>query len=136
MKDIFNSLNKLLLIYAKDQRYKYYFFISLNLLVTFLEIISLGLLFPFLSLIIDPNFIIKFQGYNIYFLKDLNFNQILILLLILLMGFFLLKNIIIGFINLAQIKYSVFLQNKIATTLLKKYLFSEYLFHKKMTLLS
>ena len=131
MKDIFNSLNKLLLIYAKDQRYKYYFFISLNLLVTFLEIISLGLLFPFLSLIIDPNFIIKFQGYNIYFLKDLNFNQILILLLILLMGFFLLKNIIIGFINLAQIKYSVFLQNKIATTLLKKYLFSEYLFHKK-----
>ena len=92
--------------------------------------LSLGILFPFLSLIVDPNFIIEIKKYNINFINDLTLNQILISFLFLLMMLFLIKNILIGLLSWAQIKYSLYLQNEVATTLLKKYIYSNYLFHK------
>ena len=130
MINLFKSLNEFLKIFAKENKLKYYFFIFFNLFITLLEMLSLGILFPFLSLIIDPNFIIKIKKYNISLINDLALDQILILLLFLLMILFLIKNFIIGFLSWAQIKYSVYLQNQIATSLLKKYINSDYLFHK------
>lgn len=130
MKDTFKSLNNFLTIFAKEKKLKYYYFIFFNLFITLLEMLSLGILFPFLSLIIDPSFIIKIKKYNINFINDLAFDQILVFLLLLLMLIFLIKNFIIGFLSWAQIKYSLYLQNQIATSLLKKYISSDYLFHK------
>lgn len=124
------SLNKFLTIFAKKKKITYYYFILFNLFITLLEMLSLGILFPFLSLIIDPNFITKIKKYNINFINDLALDQILVFLLILLMMLFLIKNFIIGLLSWAQIKYSLYLQNQIATSLLKKYISSDYLFHK------
>lgn len=125
-----HSLNKFLTIFAKEKKITYYYFILFNLFITLLEMLSLGILFPFLSLIIDPNFITKIKKYNINFINDLALDQILVFLLILLMMLFLIKNFIIGLLSWAQIKYSLYLQNQIATSLLKKYISSDYLFHK------
>ena len=130
MGDIFYSLNKFLTIFAKEKKNKYYSFIFYNLFITFLEMLSLGILFPFLSLIIDPQFISKINSYDIKFVNQLSYNEVLILLLILLVILFILKNIIIGFLSWDQIKYSMYLQNNVATSLLKKYIFNNYLFHK------
>ena len=130
MKDIFYSLDKFLTIFAKDKKFKYYYFIFFNLFITFLEMLSLGILFPFLSLVVDPDFMLKIKKYNITYINELTLDQILIFLLFLLMVLFLIKNIIIGLLSWLQIKYSLYLQNQIATKLLKKYIVSDYLFHK------
>ena len=130
MKKIFRSLNNFLTIFAKEKKSKYYYLIIFNLIIVFLEMLSLGLLFPLLSLIVDPNFILKIYKYNNVFINDLSLNQILILILILILTLFFLKNIIIGLLSWIQIEYSLYLQNEIATSLLKKYIFSDYLFHK------
>jgi len=130
MRGIFYSLNQFLTIFAKEKKLTYYYFIFFNLFITLLEMLSLGILFPFLSLIIDPSFIIKIKKYDINFINDLALDQILVFLLILLMLLFLIKNFIIGLLSWAQIKYSLYLQNQIATSLLKKYIISDYLFHK------
>ena len=130
MKETFNSLNNFLTIFAKEKKIKYYYFLFFNLFIAFLEMLSLGILFPILSLIVDPNFIIEIKKYNINFINDLTLNQILISFLFLLMMLFLIKNILIGLLSWAQIKYSLYLQNEVATTLLKKYINSNYLFHK------
>ena len=130
MKETFNSLNNFLTIFAKEKKIKYYYFLFFNLFIAFLEMLSLGILFPILSLIVDPNFIIEIKKYNINFINDLTLNQILISFLFLLMMLFLIKNILIGLLSWAQIKYSLYLQNEVATTLLKKYIYSNYLFHK------
>ena len=63
--------------------------------------LSLGVLFPFLSLIIDPSFIIEIKKYNISFINDLTLDQILIFLLFLLMMLFFIKNFIIGLLSWA-----------------------------------
>lgn len=130
MRGIFYSLNQFLTIFGKEKKLTYYYFIFFNVFITLLEMLSLGILFPFLSLIIDPSFIIEIKKYNISFINDLTLDQILIFLLILLMMLFFIKNIIIGLLSWAQIKYSLYLQNQIATSLLKKYISSDYLFHK------
>ena len=130
MRGIFYSLNQFLTIFGKEKKLTYYYFIFFNVFITLLEMLSLGVLFPFLSLIIDPSFIIEIKKYNISFINDLTLDQILIFLLFFLMMLFFIKNIIIGLLSWAQIKYSLYLQNQIATSLLKKYISSDYLFHK------
>lgn len=130
MKKLLRSLNNFLTIFAIEKKSKYYFLVISNIIVVFLEMLSLGLLFPLLSLIVDPNFVIKIYQYDIGFINNLSLNQILILILILISILFFLKNITIGLLSWIQIRYSFYLQNAIATNLLKKYIFSDYLFHK------
>lgn len=130
MKNLLSSINNFLTIFALEKKSKYYYLVILNIIVVLLEMLSLGLLFPFLSLIVDPNFIIKIYQYDIGFINNLSLNQILILILILISILFFLKNITIGLLSWIQIKYSFYLQNVIATNLFKKYIFSDYLFHK------
>ena len=130
MKNLIISLNKFLTIFAEQKKNTYYLFIFFNLFVTILEMLSLGILFPFLNLIIDPSFVSKIKKYNFDFIQNASLDQILIFFLILLLILFILKNIVIGILSWAQIKYSMYLQNQVATKLLKKYIYSDYLFHK------
>ena len=127
---MFSSLNKFLTIFSKEKKLKYYYLLFFNLLIAFLEMLSLGILFPILSLLIDPSFILKIKKYNLIFINDLTSDQILIFFLLLLMILFLVKNIVIGLLSWAQIKYALYLQNQIVTRLLQKYITSDYLFHK------
>ena len=78
MKELFNSLNTFLTIFAKKKKLKYYYFIFLNLFISILEMLSLGILFPLLSLIIDPSFIVEIKKYNLNLINNLTLNQILI----------------------------------------------------------
>lgn len=127
---MFSSLNQFLSIFSKEKKFKYYYLLFFNLLIAILEMLSLGILFPILSLLIDPSFILEIKKYNISLINDVTSDQILIFFLILLMILFFVKNIVIGLLSWAQIKYALYLQNQIVTTLLKKYINSDYLFHK------
>jgi ABC-type multidrug transport system fused ATPase/permease subunit len=130
MKNIFYSLNNFLTIFAKKKKKIYYYFIFSNLIVALLEMLSLAVLFPLMSLIVDSSFVIEIKKYNISFVDNLTLDQILISLLFLMMMLFLIKNFLIGWLSWLQIKYSLYLQNEVATTLLKKYIYSSYLFFK------
>jgi ATP-binding cassette, subfamily B, bacterial PglK len=128
---MFYSLNTFLNIFAEKKKKYYYFFIFSNLIIALLEMVGIGIIFPILKIIIDPQFIIKINKYNIKIIENLTSDKILILMLIVMTIIFLIKNFLIGILSWIQIKFSMFLQNKVSTMLLNKYVNSAYLFHKQ-----
>ena len=128
---MFYSLNTFLNIFAEKKKKYYYFFIFSNLIIALLEMVGIGIIFPILKIIIDPQFIIKINKYNIKIIENLTSDKILILMLIVMIIIFLMKNFLIGILSWIQIKFSMFLQNKVSTMLLNKYVNSTYLFHKQ-----
>ena len=128
---MFYSLNKFLNIFAGNKKKYYYFFIFSNLLIALLEMVGIGIIFPILKIIIDPLFISNIREYNIRIINNLTSNEILIFMLIVMSIIFLIKNFLIGILSWAQIKFSLFLQNKVSTSLLHKYINNSYLFHKQ-----
>ncbi|WP_440680914.1 ATP-binding cassette domain-containing protein [Candidatus Pelagibacter sp. HIMB1623] len=126
-----SSLNQFLNIFAENKKKYYFFFIFANLIITFLEMLGIGIIFPLLKIIIDPTFVLSIKEYDIKVINNLNESEFLIVILILMIAIFIIKNFLIGILSWAQIKYSLYLQNKVATTLLNKYINSSYLFHKQ-----
>ena len=128
---MFYYLNKFLNIFGGNKKKYYYFFIFSNLLIAFLEMVGIGIIFPILKIIIDPLFVSNIKEYNIGLINNLTSNEILIFMLIIMSLIFLIKNSLIGILSWAQIKYSLFLQNKVSTSLFHKYINNSYLFHKQ-----
>ena len=93
--------------------------------------VGIGIIFPILKIIIDPLFVSNIKEYNIGLINNLTSNEILIFMLIIMSLIFLIKNSLIGILSWAQIKYSLFLQNKVSTSLFHKYINNSYLFHKQ-----
>jgi len=133
---MFYSLNKFLNIFAGNKKKYYYFFIFSNLLIALLEMVGIGIIFPILKIIIDPLFISNIREYNIRIINNLTSNEILIFMLIVMSIIFLIKNFLIGILSWAQIKFSLFLQNKVSTSLLHKYINNSYYFTNKTILLN
>ena len=75
------------------------------MIITLLEILSLGLIIPLVSLIVDPSFYDYFSKIKYLEISSLNYNQILIIILISITLLFLIKNCLIGILYWKQIKY-------------------------------
>ena len=56
MLNLLNLLFEFLNILGRKKKTQYYFFLFANLIITLLEILSLGLIIPLVSLIVDPSF--------------------------------------------------------------------------------
>jgi ABC-type branched-subunit amino acid transport system ATPase component len=108
------------------------FLLLLTFLSTFFEALSLGLVIPVVSIIIDPNFFNeKFANY-IFFISDY-LNQItylkkVFISLFLLLLLFVIKNLYLVYLYHRQFKFSYNLQTYIENKLLEKYLSQNYLF--------
>ena len=132
MLNLLNLLFEFLNILGRKKKTQYYFFLFANLIITLLEILSLGLIIPLVSLIVDPSFYDYFSKIKYLEISSLNYNQILIIILISITLLFLIKNCLIGILYWKQIKYGFSLQSDICTYLFKKYLYKDYIFHTEI----
>ena len=117
----FNSLTNLVSLNKKNKLRK----IILGMIfVMILEIFSIGIIYPIITLIFDPNFISNYDFLE--FLSNYNQKSVLFLALFFLVIVFLIKNIII---ILFIIYKSTFLQNFLSDLRFKlydKYINQEY----------
>ena len=127
------SLNIISEIIPKSFRYKTVFLFFLFLLGSLLEIVSIGMFAPLISELTNSKIPLIEEIKNIlspYLTnKDqANWSEIF---LIMLVGIFLIKNLILSFIIYYKNNYIQFLTIELSTKLLGIYLNQEFLFHKK-----
>lgn len=119
-------------IFSKRETYSIYFIFFLMVINAFFEIFSLSLIVPFLSSMLDT------ENFNIVFLKDLiiffldyfnNYNKLLVIS-ILLIFIFLLKNFFYTLLIWLQSKLIFNTQASISNKLLSSYLSKSINFHE------
>ena len=131
MIDIISKLFKS--FHSKEKKYFYILFIFM-FFGMLLEALSIGLVFPLLTFILDNNQIINMFK-NIKFLDSINesFNMINLIslqnILIFLVVVFLFKNFFLLFQTYAQAKFSSFLGISKSQSLYNKYISLPYSFH-------
>jgi ABC-type multidrug transport system fused ATPase/permease subunit len=133
MKKYYNSLSILLDVMQKKNFLKIFFFIFLGILF---EILSIGLIFPILSFILNPEYFNKsaiFNYISLYYLTfDHKFNIIIILFFISFV--FFIKNIYLVFLANIQFKFIFNLRNFLGKKFFFNYINSNYnFFFKKST---
>ena len=124
-----NNINKLIKLFSKKEKYKYILLLFLSFVSTFLELISIAMLIPLLASISgEKSFISDFIN-NIGLPADLvnylNFENILILIMIL----FFLKFCFLLAISFFRNNFIFDFQLRLVNKLFKKYLKKKYLFH-------
>ena len=111
----------------KEKKYLFYSFLTI-LITSTLETIGLGLLYPILNSILDPESLNKLS-FLIFIKKYFNFNfESIYILLIFLSLFLILKNIIIIFFNWYNLTFSGYLKSRFISDLLRIYLNKNYNF--------
>lgn len=130
-----NFLKKFWLIINLDYKKKFIFLILLTFLSTFFEALSLGLVIPSVSIILDPNFFSnRLPSFLIFISNYLNqltyFNKIIFVLFFLVLSFFL-KNLYLIYLYHNHFKFAYNLQSYISDKLIKKYLDQDYFFFLK-----
>lgn len=127
MQNLISYFKKTLEILEKKFLYRILFLTFLTFVSGFLEILSIGLLLPILSVFIEGNFY-KYQNYFPIISNYSEMNLIIILLLIFLFIYFL-KFISLTFIIYSQNKFAQSLYVDISSKILNNYLSKSYLFH-------
>ena len=120
-------ITKFLYLLISSQKKKFFLLIFFTITGSFLEMVSLGMVFPIFKIISDKNFIdtlvIFFNDYNfLYFPKSLVREDLLVFFLILFFLLFVLKFFFTIFINLYQINFI----NNVRTSITSKFLFSTF----------
>jgi ABC-type bacteriocin/lantibiotic exporter with double-glycine peptidase domain len=111
----------------KEKQYLFSSFVTI-LITSTLETIGLGLLYPILNAILDPESLNKLS-FLIFIKKYFNFNfESIYILLIFLSLFLILKNIIIIFFNWYNLTFSGYLKSRFISDLLRIYLNKNYNF--------
>ena len=97
----------------------------LIIIVMLLEVLSIGLIIPIISVLENENYLNQFSQHFV-FLKNLTHLEQIISIIILLCSVFFIKFIFLIFVNYQQFKYSMFLQSEISNKLINKYLMMSY----------
>lgn len=116
-----------------DNHRKIPWLIILFLGSSFLDLVGLGLIGPYVALVVDPNSLTKFRLYNIIELTGLPLDQksLLILLGLILVGVFLFKASIAIFIHRTIIVFSNKQQVRLKSLLMKAYQQMSYIDYLK-----
>ena len=119
--------NKLIFILSFFQKSRIHFLIFSLIAVSLLEVIGVGIIIPFISILISGEF---FSDLNLYFLneflKDKSQNEIILLITVFIVLFFSLKNIFILFVFRNIFKYVTKFSSLIRDSLFKGYIFQDY----------
>lgn len=111
------------------------FLVLLTFFSTFLETLSIGLVIPAVSIILDPSFFDRklpdFLFFISNYLSQLTYSKKIIIVLLLLVFSFIIKNLYLIYLYHSHFKFSFSLQNYISTKLLKGYLKQDFLFFLK-----
>ena len=118
-----------------NKRLKYLYLINfLNLfLVSIFEIVSIGSIFVFIGVILDPiKFLSNYQNFEIVsYILDLNDKNRLVFLSVSLILIFILKGVVSFYSQYVASKFSYETITHISSNLFKGYLTKDYIFHIK-----
>jgi ABC-type bacteriocin/lantibiotic exporter with double-glycine peptidase domain len=122
-----NYIKKIIAILTKKNKAGFLSIVFLSIFKTAIEILSLGLLIPILSILSNAE---KKSQIFIYFpfVEEFNENQLLFLFLFIFIFFYLIKTIYVIFFNIYAGKYSHDLYVEISEKLLEKYLENKFIF--------
>lgn len=123
-----SSLKKIFNFVPKEYKNKVKIFLFFTLISTCLDLLGIGLIFPFLNFLINMKTgIISIDSYIENF--NLNVNQITLVILIGVVITFILKNLLVLYINIYQTKFSNELSLKLSKNLFNHYLSLPIKFH-------
>ena len=126
-----NLFSKILKILDKKEKFIFFILIILIILNTILELLSIGLIIPIISIIFSPDMLPK-SIMEIQIIRDFVISKnFVVYLLSLMMGIYFMKNILLGLIHLLQTNYTFTLQKRISEKIFKNFLSEDYLFHIK-----
>lgn len=119
--------SKLLFILSFFEKSKIHFLIISLIAVSLLEVIGVGIIIPFISVLLSDKL---FSNLNLYFLneflKDKSQNEIILLITVFIILFFSLKNIFILIVFRNIFKYVSKFSSLIRNSLFKGYIFQDY----------
>ena len=117
------TLKKISEVISLKEKKIYLSLAILSFILMFLESIGIAILIPYLNIILNGNIKIEFIDQLV---KDLNENEKLIYSTVLLVLFFIIKNIFIFGFNYFQLKFGAMLNKRLASDLLYKFLNMPY----------
>ncbi len=127
----FDTPKKIFQIIEKDQIFKSYILGTFIIISMLLETLSIGLIIPIITIILNPNQLL--EGYNIPILseiiKNYDYLELLLITLSLLSIFYLIKNLFLFFFLWWQQKFFTEIYLKLSERLLEKYFLKNYSFH-------
>ncbi len=124
-------INKTFQILPKEFRFKFFLIFLSSIVVIILELLSISLILPFTTLLIDPNklnFLNKYFDYTNLF-GSINSDKILFYGVLFFIFVFFLKVLSLFLLNIYKTNFFYNLKIKMVNLLYKKYLNEEYLFH-------
>ena len=120
---MFRDLNQIL---TPNQKKSAIFIIIIHIIISFLDIVSIGLVIPFLE-VIQNNDHKSLEFLQNYFDVDNN----LYLILVIFFSIFLIKNIIVFFTNYFQSSFIIKINHSIQKKLYKDYINKDYIYFSK-----
>lgn len=121
-----NSNFKIWYLLNKKQKTACYFIFFMTFITMILETLSISILFPLVNIFINNESDI---GIINYLIERFNFENILFLLSLMLIIVFVTKNLFLFFFTLYKNKVVSDVHYTLSTSLLKKYIDNNYLFH-------
>ena len=125
-------LQKAFELLSKRQKRKFYVFFFLSFITLGFELLGIGLVLPFLDIIINTdkiNFYVK--QINDYGLEKINNKNLVIFFIFLFLSIYTLKVIYLTIYSYFEIKYLFDLKTQSSNELFKIYLKKDYHFHKE-----
>lgn len=125
------SINKLLLLFNKNEKKKFLFLFFMMIAAALFETVGVGLIIPLVSIVTNPNIIheqpVLLSLYDFFQFKSTI--AFLIFSIIILLLVFILKNIYILIFQYVQNKIILNQQVKYSSLLFKEYLTKPFIFH-------
>ena len=123
---------KILSLFPKKFKKKSLIFIFLSIFASFLETLSIGLIFPLIEILIKGNFSKNYFGINFdYFFSIFEGNSVTTNLILFILFFYFFKCIFLIVFNYWQLKFSQSIYKYLSLKLLKKYLNNSISFYHK-----
>ena len=131
IKIFFISISKILNSLNREQINRLYILFFLILISVGLETLSIGLVVPVISFVLDPESLSQNVFFNFLF-KDNQIKYLIYILIIFISLFFILKNLFLIFLNWFQNKKLNMISLELSQKLYKVYTNSSYEFHTKV----
>ena len=131
IKNFFISISKILNSLNREQINRLYILFFLILISVGLETLSIGLVVPVISFVLDPESLSQNVFFNFLF-NDYQIKYLIYILIIFISLFFILKNLFLIFLNWFQNKKLNMISLELSQKLYKVYTNSSYEFHTKV----
>jgi len=125
---LLNHIKKIFILLSLKNKKNLFFLSILTVFRAGFELLSIGLVIPILSIVIDPKSFINIYSGNFNFIKDLSINNIFFLVTGLFIIIYFIKTIFIIFYSYENSKFLNNLYVEISNSILKNYLNRDYLF--------